>query len=185
VQQRTKKLYLILIGEVDRTILQRLAARLEQRFGVELTIGERLPLPQYAYNIKRRQYNSTRILEELEKHKPKDAFRVLGIVDVDLYVPGLNFVFGEADPSGGIAVMSLVRLRPESYGLPSDENLFLRRASTEAVHELGHTFGLEHCQNPHCVMFFSNSLSDTDRKRDGFCEKCGRVIGCWDDGLRI
>ncbi|MBI5187681.1 MAG: archaemetzincin family Zn-dependent metalloprotease [Nitrospirae bacterium] len=97
--------------------------------------------------------------------------KVLGIVDHDLYVPQLNFVFGEAGRK--MAVISLTRLRQEFYGLSEDRGLFHKRTLTEAVHELGHTYGLGHCRNPRCVMFFSNSLMDTDRKGPEFCLGCG------------
>ena len=98
--------------------------------------------------------------------------KVLGIVDIDLYAPGLNFIFGQADMTSGVALISLCRLRQEFYGLPSDDVLFLDRAAKEAIHELGHTFGLEHCKNARCVMHFSNSLADTDLKQAIFCSKC-------------
>jgi archaemetzincin len=98
--------------------------------------------------------------------------RVVGIADVDLYVPRLNFVFGEADVGAGTAIVSLCRLRQEYYGLAPDEALFLERATKEIVHELGHTFGLGHCPNNKCVMHFSNSLADTDLKEAYFCNEC-------------
>jgi archaemetzincin len=113
----------------------------------------------------------TTILNALMNEKEYTIFeKVLGIVDHDLYVPELNFVFGEASPSA--AVISLTRLRQEFYNLPQDQSLFHKRTLTEAVHELGHTYGLGHCGNPKCVMFFSNSLIDTDRKGSKFCSKC-------------
>ena len=102
----------------------------------------------------------------------RDRERVVGITDVDLYVPRLNFVFGEADIVSGTAIVSLCRLRQEYYGLAPDEALFLERATKEIVHEMGHTFGLGHCPNNKCVMHFSNSLADTDLKEAHFCNKC-------------
>jgi len=100
--------------------------------------------------------------------------KILGIVDHDLFVPELNFVFGEA--SSRAAFISLTRLRQTFYRLPEDQSLFHRRVLTEAIHELGHTYGLGHCGNPRCVMFFSNRLSDTDRKGPEFCPKCGKNL---------
>jgi archaemetzincin len=100
----------------------------------------------------------------------KKQGKILGIVDRDLYVPELNFVFGLAHTKG--AVISLTRLRQGFYDLPENESRFHQRVLIEAVHELGHTYGLGHCNNPHCVMFFSNSLTDTDRKGSKFCNNC-------------
>jgi len=123
-----------------------------------------------AYNPERKQYLSLKLLAPLKKSE-REA-RVVGIADVDLYVPRLNFVFGEADIGSGTAIISLCRLRPEYYGLDRDESLFLERATKEIVHELGHTFGLGHCPDIKCVMHFSNSLADTDVKEAHFCSKC-------------
>lgn len=123
-----------------------------------------------AYDPERKQYLSSRLLSAVGRAGRDE--RIVGIADVDLYVPRLNFVFGEADMSSGTAVISLYRLRPEYYGSAPDEVLFLDRATKEIVHELGHTFGLEHCPDPRCVMHFSNSLADTDVKEPRFCGKC-------------
>ena len=123
-----------------------------------------------AYNPERKQYLSSKLLASLGKSEREE--RVVGVVDVDLYVPRLNFVFGEADIASGTAIVSLCRLKPEYYGLAPDEALFLERATKEIVHELGHTFGLGHCPNNKCVMHFSNSLADTDLKEARFCSRC-------------
>jgi archaemetzincin len=123
-----------------------------------------------AYNPERNQYFSSKLLASLKKSQREE--RVVGIADVDLYVPRLNFVFGEADIVSGTAIVSLCRLGQEYYGLTPDEALFLGRATKEIVHELGHTFGLGHCPNSKCVMHFSNSLADTDLKEANFCSSC-------------
>jgi len=137
-------------------------------------LTEPLPIPQEAFNKARQQYRSDIILGIVQSYaeKEKTLDRVLGIVDIDIYVPDLNFVFGEANCPGKAALISLWRLRPEFYGKASNIELFVERGTKEAVHELGHTLGLRHCSNPFCVMYFSNSIFDTDRKQSLFCNKC-------------
>jgi archaemetzincin len=96
---------------------------------------------------------------------------------VELYVPGLNFVFGEVDIYFGVVLISRARQRRENYGLRPDRKLFRERAVKEAVHELRHVCGLDHCTHPDCIMYFSNSISDTDRKGPGFCRLCRERLG--------
>jgi archaemetzincin len=166
---------LVPVGEVDGKVLEGLTDDLHRTFGRKVSIGKGMPQPDDAYNKKRNQYLSTTILKTLMAEKDYRAYeKVLGVVDQDLYVPELNFVFGEAGQK--VAVISLTRLRQEFYHLPQDQNLFYQRVLTEAVHELGHTYGLGHCPNPRCVMFFSNSLTDTDRKGAAFCLECRRKL---------
>jgi archaemetzincin len=128
-------------------------------------------LPLEAYNPKRKQFLGSYFLKELLKIKTTGDI-VLGIVPVDLYEPDLNFIFGVASPITGTAVISLYRLHNSFYGLPENEKIFIERTIKEAVHEIGHVLGLPHCPNPICVMHFSNSIEDTDRKSYYFCESC-------------
>jgi archaemetzincin len=162
---------LVPIGQVDGAILTVIGEGLQEAFGRDCVLAAPLPHPDYAYERRRGQYLADAILARL---RPLDlpAERWLGIVDVDLYTPGLNFVFGQASVGGPAAVIALPRLRQGFYGRPEHTALFHQRAVTEAVHELGHTYGLGHCPNPTCVMHFSNSLPDTDRKGDNFCPRC-------------
>lgn len=165
---------LIPVGEVEPAVLTHLGTALIKVFGRPCQVGRALPTPTYAFEARRAQYSAEAILAQLH---PGRAERVLGVVDLDLFVPQLNFVFGLADSSERRAVIALPRLRQTSYGLPDDEALYLERAVKEAVHELGHTFGLGHCRDRHCVMAFSNSLADTDYKGSGFCLKCQEHLG--------
>ena len=108
----------------------------------------------------------------LEKLNPSNDIKILVICDIDAYSGDLNFVFGEAHIGGRVAAIYLPRLRQEFYGLESNKLLFHERIVKEAIHELGHTFGLFHCINKIGVMHFSNSLYDTDIKEKSFCLNC-------------
>ena len=157
------------VGETSLAMLSRIRPAVEETFGCEIAIAPAVPLPASAWSAERKQYSSTAILDSLERVKRPGWERLLGIADVDLYVPRLNFVFGEGDPRRGVAVFSLARLRG------SDE-LFQKRATTEAIHEIGHTYGLSHCDDPHCVMWFSNTLSETDRKGTRLCPRHAKEL---------
>ena len=159
-------------GKVDGAVLSYLKAKLDEKFLLRCQIGGEAELPGQAYDSHRNQYISTFFLDEIRSLLPREALRGLAVVEVDLFVAGLNFVFGEAELTGNCAVVSLCRLHPGFYGLKADENLFHERTLKEAVHELGHTFSLPHCKNPYCVMHFSNSIIDTDTKSEDFCLNC-------------
>ena len=137
--------------------------------------------PTHLFDKDRKQWISDSLLDWLlESNEPDITTKVLAICNFDAYSDELNFVFGEAHLGGRLAAIYLPRLREEFYVRKSDNNnnnLFEQRVIKEAVHELGHTFGLRHCQISKCVMHFSNSLQDTDFKNDKFCERCNKILG--------
>jgi archaemetzincin len=170
------KIGILPVGQADTAVIVRIKKSLERIFPDTtcVVVDAELPLREAAFDKKRKQYRSHAILREIQGYAAKNpAFnRVLGVVNVDAFVPELNFVFGEATCPGKAALISLWRLRPEFYGDASDVELFSARAVKEAVHEIGHTLGLRHCARSSCVMYFSNSISDTDIKQSLFCDEC-------------
>lgn len=162
------------LEEIDQGILEELKRRLGETFSCPVEIKPQTTELARAYDSSRKQYLSTTLLSTIGASEKGE--KALGIVDVDLYVPGLNFVFGEANMGSGVAIISLFRLRQEHYALPPNKELFLERAVKEAIHELGHTYGLGHCDDGKCIMYFSNSLMDTDRKQAAFCPKCQQIL---------
>ncbi len=167
-----EKILIVPIGTIEQDILDHVLSVLQETFQRGAIVGEPLTIPRQAYNARRKQYHTTRILKALEAVKPASCEFLLGVIDKDCYVPELNFVFGEADLLARVAVIALPRLRQDFYGYDPDRDLLLLRTAKEAVHELGHTCGFGHCPDPRCVMHFSNSLEDTDVKTTRFCDAC-------------
>jgi len=127
---------------------------------------------QRTYDPARRQYNSSQLLLQLIRNAPADTVKILGVAAVDLFIPILTYVFGEAQLDGIGALVSLHRLDCRQYGLPGNDQLLRERLIKEAVHELGHTFGLLHCSSPGCALNASTYVEDIDQKSDRICHEC-------------
>jgi len=168
------KVMLVASGKIEPRVLSHLCEAIKNTFHSECSQGNPFPLPEVAFVPRRNQYIGSVILDGFGRGS---AEHVLGVVDRDLFAPGLNFIFGQADLPGSRAVIALPRLRNSFYGEEENEGFFLERTIKEAVHELGHTFGLRHCSNRPCVMAFSNSMADTDFKNNEFCPKCAEMLG--------
>jgi archaemetzincin len=161
---------------VDPGILQWLEKEMGNSLLATVRAMPQIPVPPSSYEAVRNQYYSTKILREMLKEVPGDAFKLLGVTDKDLCIPILTYVFGEAQLGGTAAVVSLARLRQEYYGVAPDRPLLLSRLRKESLHELGHTFGLVHCDSRECVMYLSNTVVDVDSKGRSFCRACRTVV---------
>ncbi len=165
---------LIPINHVERETLDRLVRPASEIFRQPVEIGSCWEVPAKSRDFKRAQYQADLILDDIQDPQPGN--RHLGIFNMDIYAFGLNFIFGEADTRTKKALISLYRLKPEYYGLPRNDALFHERTLKEAVHEIGHTYGLRHCPNIRCIMHFSNSIEDTDIKGPQFCPLCQKSL---------
>jgi len=173
--------------ELDKDILSLLEKTLSKEFKPSsiVTAPAIKEIPEQLFYKQRNQWKSTDILQWLSdnyeklysKERRRITTKILAICDFNAYSDNLNFVFGEAHLDGSISAIYLPRLRQEFSGLKPDKSLFYQRLVKEAVHELGHAFGLNHCENIKCVMHFSNSLSDTDIKTSHLCNLCrGQLV---------
>jgi len=167
----SENLGLIQIGEKSDCDLNGLIDPISAGYPwIKASIVAPLADPGEAFDSRRNQYHSTRILALLEQQILKLRIdRLLGVAYSDLYVPGMNFVFGEARRPGRVGVISTYRLKSQSGDEP---DLLHNRAAKEAIHEIGHMAGLKHCSKTSCVMHFSLGLSDTDLKSPDLCENC-------------
>ena len=163
------------VDKLDNDSLNLLVESISKEFvNSKVTVNLLLKFDIHNFISKRRNQlrSSDFLLWILEKLKPAKEIKILVISDIDAYSGDLNFVFGEAYKGGRVAAIYLPRLRQEFYGLDTNKLVFHERIVKEAIHELGHTFGLSHCNNQLCVMHFSNSLYDTDIKEIKFCSDC-------------
>ncbi len=164
------------IGSVNIEILKYLGECLTSQCGLEYRISPAMGDPGYAYDGNRSQYNSKIILKRLIKNCSHNTLRLIGVTNVDIYVPILKYVFGLAQIKGRCAIMSLYRLNPDFYDQPPNINILLDRAQKTIIHEIGHTFGLTHCRKHRCVMYSSSRIEDTDLKEPCFCPTCNELF---------
>jgi len=172
MQALVSEIKLVAVGDVDRELLEYLALALPGTFCTRCIEVAVQVDPREAYNPARRQYHSTQLLAKLREFDNGRPSRILGVTELDLFIPIFTFVFGEAQVGGNAALMSTHRLHQRFYGLPEDRKLLFVRAEKEAVHELGHAYGMAHCLNFDCVMRFSNSVEEVDLKASDFCRLC-------------
>jgi archaemetzincin len=172
-----RTIQLMAIGpQLDPDLLLNLRENLFDIFNAPCQILEESVDPAAAFSTSRGQYHSTAILAQLAAIPHSGTTRLLGVTELDLFVPVLTYVFGEGQVEGHCAVVSLARLKESFYGLPDRLDLLRERLLKEAVHELGHTHGLRHCQDWECVMASTHAVERLDLKTPRFCDACRAVV---------
>ncbi len=161
---------------IDSEVTSILHHRIPEVFGLPTVAAPPFVEVEESYDPQREQYSSVVILHQVAEQIAPDTTRILGITEKDIFIPMLSFIFGQAQLNGQTALISLARLRQTFYSLPSNPKLLQKRICKEAIHELGHTFGLIHCLDIRCVMSLSTSIEHVDVKRDNFCPSCRTVL---------
>ena len=170
-------IFLISYGQFEPDFLEKLASSVENEFEWPvLTFDDHLDLSVY-FDPMRRQYDANRLLKQLGIENAGKNTKTIGLFHVDLFIPILTFIFGQAVFKGNTGVASAYRLKNELYGMPRNEKLLFDRFLKIIVHELGHTFGLIHCHVPTCVMRSSTYVEDIDQKNHHFCPSCREKAG--------
>ena len=163
---------LISFGYFDRDILEKTDEAVKVEFHCSVSLKEgHIDLSEF-YDNTRRQYNGNILLKRVDSMIFPDSFKTLGLFNVDLFIPILTFIFGQAFLNGKTGIASLYRLSNERYGIKENKQVLLSRFKKEVIHELGHTFGLIHCHNPICVMRSSTYVEDIDQKHQHLCLNC-------------
>ncbi len=170
------RIYVLPLNFPDKNLFNTLCNTLEDTFKIPVVmLNHPFPLEK-GKDPTRNQYNSTWILSQILKEAPEKYCKILGVTYLDLFVPVLTYVFGEAQLEGKAAVVSSFRLRDELYGLSRNPEKLKERLEKEAIHELGHTFGLIHCPAPNCVMYTSTYAEEIDFKSKDFCNSCFLIL---------
>jgi archaemetzincin len=163
---------LISFGYSGKVLPDEIVLDVEREFSLPVMVRKGyLDLSEF-YDASRRQYNANTILYKIDEEFAADGSKTMAIFSVDLFIPILTYIFGQAFLNGRAGVASIHRLTNELYGMPKNDELLLNRFRKEVIHELGHTFGLIHCLNSTCVMRSSTYVEDIDQKSHQFCTKC-------------
>jgi archaemetzincin len=170
---------IIPIGEVEETLLLFLKQSIFQTFKIQTRIRSRRFNLSHVYDPIRNQYNSSGLLLELINDTSPETLRILGVTELDLFIPIFTFLFGEAQLNGVGALVSTHRLHNQFYGIPENKELLKSRLLKEGIHELGHTFGLIHCFTLNCVMKSSTYVEEIDQKSTDFCKLCRQGVLNW------
>jgi len=168
---------LLSFGRFERGFLEKISEVVMNEFNCPVAIKEAHVDISEFYDPGRRQYNGDKLLKAVDTLNIPGLSKTIGILNVDLFIPILTYIFGQAQLSGQTAIVSDFRLSNERYGMPADDNLLLQRFTKEVIHELGHTFGLIHCHTPTCVMRSSTYVEDIDQKEAQLCVKCRAMLG--------
>ena len=163
------------IGDPDEEILGQIDKEIKRVFTFPTKISPLLHEIEFSFDRERNQYHSTTILERLADRAPIQGIKVLAITHLDLFIPILTHVYGEAQLGGKGCIVSTYRLK-EGLSPLSGHKTFERRLVKEAIHELGHTFGLRHCKESTCIMHYCRSLRDVDGKSDNLCRYCSIML---------
>lgn len=157
-------------------LLERIIDALQDAFKTSVSKVSLLIDTDKLYSFERRQYYSTGFIEQAISQTTELDGKIILLTELDIYVPVLTFLFGEAQYNGKLSVVSVFRLHEEFYSGVSDDELLYQRTLKEILHELGHNFGLKHCLDWDCVMHSSNSIEEVDIKGDKYCKNCIKVI---------
>jgi len=163
-------------GRFEKGFLDKISVAVMHEFNCSIIIKEAHVDISEFYDPIRRQYNGDKLLKKVDTLNGHKDSKTIGLFNVDLFIPILTYIFGQAQLNGKTAIASQYRLNNERYGMPPDENLLLQRFAKEVIHELGHTFGLIHCHTPTCVMRSSTYVEDIDQKKGQFCLNCRTII---------
>ena len=176
IRLKRKGITLISRGQFEKDFIEQMALDIERVFGIQVNIAPFYHDIAACFDAARKQYDANQLLEMVHAEHAESSLKTIGLFKVDLFIPILTYIFGQAQYKGPVGITSVYRLRNEQYGLPQNEQLLYERFRKVIIHELGHTFGLIHCHVPICVMRPGAYVEDIDQKKHLFCNKCKKEL---------
>jgi len=176
MSSQKKPIGVVPLGDVPEIALKVIAAHISGYYKLSVQILPPLEHPEYAFDERRFQYNAGIILKAFESMRFNDYEKVIGVFNLDLFIPIFTHVFGEAKQGGKFALVSLFRLGKNPDGSSSPSSLIFERAAKVALHELGHLFYLLHCREKRCLMHFSGGIQDLDDTSIYLCRYCSTFL---------
>lgn len=166
------KITILTFARVRKEFLDTIVLAVKQEFNCVVTLKEmHFDLSEF-FDATRRQYNGDKLLKAVSAIDLPDSDKTIALFQVDLFIPILTYIFGQAQLHGHAGIASMYRLSNERYGIVNNDSILVQRFSKEVIHELGHLFGLIHCHTPACVMQSSTYVEDIDQKELQLCLKC-------------
>lgn len=171
-----KSIYLLEIGEVKDLDWEALGSDLSKIFSLRTKKIGPIEVPDFAFDRLRKQYDSLKIMQDISSISFDSLEKMLAVTSVDLFTDDYNYIFGQGDSPGKISIVSTFRLDPRNFKDNFNKDIYYQRILKEAIHELGHNFGVSHCPDKSCPMHFSNNVTDTDFKKTQLCQKCQNLL---------
>ena len=171
-----KQITLVSRGQFENGFLNQMANDVGIVFGIPVVTAPFYHDIAFCFDPARKQYDANRLLQLVYREYAAGSLKTIGLFKVDLFIPILTYIFGQAQYKGNAGIVSVYRLRNEQYGLKANDKLLYQRFRKVIIHELGHTFGLIHCHIPSCVMRPGTYVEDIDQKKHLFCKKCSNNL---------
>lgn len=168
---------LISLGYFEKDLLQKISDAIIKQIPVPVIVKEANMDLILFYEPARRQYNGNKLLTEIDRIFGSDTSKTIALLNVDLYIPILTYIYGQAYLNGRTGIASVYRLSNELYGMERDDDILTERFIKEVIHELGHTLGLKHCYNTDCVMRSVTYVEEIDQRLNAMCSSCRSQIG--------